>query len=773
MNKNYILIIFLLFFGTIYSQNFNNPRGGSGIDQGGMGQDETSAEGEKKQEVKEGMEMPVIDDLMDSVMVDRWKLNKYNYKYTYSRIDTGLIGIQKFEKRFLNGEFFHNRLGEVGHATNTYIFSEDNRDINYLPLKNYRYYIANDEKLYYFSANYPYSMIEYYGPFFKSSPLAKTIRVEHGQHVIKNWVVGFSGEYFNYESLYENQETQNTQLSIFSSFKSEKYDNHFSFNYTTHDLQESGGLTNDTLSQDAKSSTARIKDFKRNIENFNWALDQIYRTEIVTSTDIEIEYDTIVENKLTLNKDTLELSDTNVFNYKILENITLDTIKIVDSVGTKFALIKIDSIKNIETRIDTNEIKTDNKFKVNFIHNFDYENTYNLSKNNDFSNNDNLKALEIPYYEILPKNLFDSSGYTRLSNKISVQIEDLIPRMNLQVGIEHAYESFTRRKFHGVGFDTVNNIFNPSDSIITKVKDDSTYNSSSQYNDFTLSSSLNWDIPYLFKVDANLEYQFSGFKKNRIDLTARATREIEDINSSIYYETQFKNRPLSYFEKNSPTAVYSWNKSGLEDEILVRNTVGYKYQIKNDKFNFHISPSITNMVYNDYYYFNEKSLPEQTDVVINEFALESELFWNKLHFYTKAIYQKPDNDKISVPEFNIYSSLSYQFRFYTMRIRPGIDFRMHTKYYAPAYNPLTSQFINQRNKEYGNWPYMDLFVNFKLAQVRFFVKLDNFYTLFKQTAEDEPIAPNYFNAYRYPYDGLPHSFETYRLKVGIIWKLFN
>ena len=60
-----------------------------------------------------------------------------------------------------------------------------------------------------------------------------------------------------------------------------------------------------------------------------------------------------------------------------------------------------------------------------------------------------------------------------------------------------------------------------------------------------------------------------------------------------------------------------------------------------------------------------------------------------------------------------------------LRLQLGLDGRYNTKYYAFGYNPAVGQFYNQREKELGNYPFVDFFVAAKWKRMRIFAKLQH------------------------------------------------
>lgn len=768
-----IIILTTIFFfsvQTISSQGLSDI--GSRMSENSRSQNNQESDSKKKKTFDE-MEMPEIDDLMDSVMVKRWKQNSYTFDIDSSLIDTNIIGIQQFEARRRTGHQFHNRLSEIGQAVHSYIPSEDNRFEKYLPIKNFRYHITDHSKINYFKANYPYSRVIYYGPFFKSSPLAKTILVEHGQTVTSNWVVGFSGEYFNYEGIYPNEESSNTQLNIFSNFSSDIYDNMISFSYTTHELEENGGLTSDSLLQSADAAESKLTGVKRKLGYRNFAIDQSLKFDFVTHKSTNYSYDTIYTNTIELKKDSFKLGT--VINIAELKNFKIDTISITNQDSTiKQLVVKTDSSFITDQRIDTVPHQIVKKSQIRFIHNYDYNFMASTFKDENFGNINNKRNLNIPSFNLNTKEHRDQNIASSFSNQFSVQANNFYGFDRVQAGIKYNYTEYSKALYDYRGVSQVDALEPGKKIYVNNAFKDTMHDVIQNYDNFSLNSLINIKIPYLFRVEAFANYHFSGLEKNQFLLNTKVSKKLNYLlDSKISIENKIFNRPLSYYERFSPTNIYNWNDKSFSDEKLFQTRVNYEVLHKENKKRYWAKASFTNLSYKDYYYYNEKALPEQMDVNIQELGLEARVDYGDLNFYTKAIFTKTDNNNLSIPKLNIYSSISYALRFYTLRLRPGIDFRMHSNYYAPSYAPTIAQFINQREREYGNYPYADLFINFKLAQVQFFVKYDNFLTLFDPKQDDEIYTPKYFNAKGHPYDGLENGYDSYRLKVGIIWKLFN
>jgi hypothetical protein len=96
-----------------------------------------------------------------------------------------------------------------------------------------------------------------------------------------------------------------------------------------------------------------------------------------------------------------------------------------------------------------------------------------------------------------------------------------------------------------------------------------------------------------------------------------------------------------------------------------------------------------------------------------------------VHLDHKAMFQLSSKEEV-MP----LPMLALNFRYYlqfdvvknVMQMQIGANAWYTTKWYAPAYNPVLGVFHNQNEAEYGNCPYIDVFVNIQWKRVSLFVK---------------------------------------------------
>ena len=118
-----------------------------------------------------------------------------------------------------------------------------------------------------------------------------------------------------------------------------------------------------------------------------------------------------------------------------------------------------------------------------------------------------------------------------------------------------------------------------------------------------------------------------------------------------------------------------------------------------------------------------------------------------LNIDTELTYQKSSNEDIlPLPALNLYANMYIKFRIAkVLNTELGADVRYFTSYYAPDYSPELGQFCqqNQADKvEIGNYPVASLYANFLLKDARFYVKYLH--------ANEGTGNRNYFLAPHYP-----------------------
>lgn len=139
-------------------------------------------------------------------------------------------------------------------------------------------------------------------------------------------------------------------------------------------------------------------------------------------------------------------------------------------------------------------------------------------------------------------------------------------------------------------------------------------------------------------------------------------------------------------------------------------------------------------IIDNYVDFDTAAMPSQFSggLSVAALAVRKELKAWKFHLISDLIFQQSSNNEIlDLPSITIRSAgfFKHQWKFPNtggaLDTEIGADMTYHTKYFSYAYMPATGRFHRQFEEETGNYPFIDLFLNFKLRRTRFFLMLDH------------------------------------------------
>jgi len=124
-------------------------------------------------------------------------------------------------------------------------------------------------------------------------------------------------------------------------------------------------------------------------------------------------------------------------------------------------------------------------------------------------------------------------------------------------------------------------------------------------------------------------------------------------------------------------------------------------------------------------YFNENALPAQSGSSVQVFSasLQQDFRFGIFNWQNRLTYQTSSDDAvIPLPKLAVYSNMFIHFKVaHVLDVQLGVDCDYYTKYKSVAYQPATMTFYNQREKDCGNHPFVNAYLNFKLSKTRFYV----------------------------------------------------
>lgn len=302
------------------------------------------------------------------------------------------------------------------------------------------------------------------------------------------------------------------------------------------------------------------------------------------------------------------------------------------------------------------------------------------------------------------------------------------------------------------------------------------YNQILIFDDITVPSSFSQEIN---SVGGQYEYRQNKWNGKFLYSRSVTAQSLSNLDAKLEYdlndETQFSFR---YQNINKlPNNNYNLHQSSYVQ-------YNWSNDFKNEKINSISANAITPWVdaelqfsvLKDHLYFNNVSNAEQTlaktqivapsqyDGTINYLSLKvsRELTFGNFALDNTILYQKVDQQDaiLNVPEIvtrNTFYYSNYLFK-RALFLQTGIVLNYFTSYYANDYNPVIGEFFVQNEKQIGNHPNFDFFINAKIQRTRIYFKAEHFNS--SLTGNNFYASPN-------------NPSRDFTIRFGLIWNFFN
>ncbi len=242
---------------------------------------------------------------------------------------------------------------------------------------------------------------------------------------------------------------------------------------------------------------------------------------------------------------------------------------------------------------------------------------------------------------------------------------------------------------------------------------------------------------------------------------------------SVSGKVRFSSQEPTYWEQNFSSNHFMWSNSfSKENETRIEGSL----EIPHVGLSTTVSQSVLgNKVYYAMDDGSKKIYPMQSSDVVSVTGvylredLPVRLGATQLNLNHRVMLQwSTDQKVVPVPLASVYLSYSYEFivaRYpkrtgpEVLRLQIGVDGRYNTPYFAPGYNPGLGQFYNQREKELGDYIWLDAFVNAKWKRMRILVKMQHL-------SDDMFGSTNFFSVLHYP-------MNRRILKLGFSWNFYD
>lgn len=188
-------------------------------------------------------------------------------------------------------------------------------------------------------------------------------------------------------------------------------------------------------------------------------------------------------------------------------------------------------------------------------------------------------------------------------------------------------------------------------------------------------------------------------------------------------------------------------------------------RLKFDKLNTTLEGTLYNI--DNKVYLDSDLVYKQLNDNVSYFKLKGEnhLRFGKINLVSTVQYQKvtKNEDIIPVPDLLIRETLYWQGELFNKngQLQAGINATYFSKYRGLRYIPVLNEFAlqNPAIQRIGAYPVLDVFINFKVRNMRFYIRGEHLNASFISQ-------PDYFSTSNVPYKG-------FKFQLGLKWNIFS
>lgn len=362
------------------------------------------------------------------------------------------------------------------------------------------------------------------------------------------------------------------------------------------------------------------------------------------------------------------------------------------------------------------------------------------------------------YYEVV--NAFDSVSEDKISNVFQVILGDPdYDKISARV-----YAGYEFRRFGALspqpqevfaGIDTTSYFPLMTDSLF---RDSIVANFNHTYfHDIYLGFHLagpttgTWD----WVIDG--KYYLAGYYQNDFRVNATFSRKFFQ-KANLGLRGSFEQRRPHYFTNNYSSSFFKWEN----DFPSLLRMKGEAF-VKSDEMEMELRAGVAYL--SNYQYWDEQALPQ---VYTNDILVFSGYF--SKHFRVSGfnsedkllVQYSTASEVLRLPAIAFYSSNYWKQAFFKGALITTIGFDIYatSKYRASSYMPATGVYFLQNYNDVGSYPFLDVFLAFKIARTRIFASYNNL------LSGGAFLGNNYFTTYRYP-------MKPRHFRLGLVWTFYD
>ena len=596
--------------------------------------------------------------------IRQWHVNELTGEVIPVNADTLQYRFQNWHlTEGYSGEY--NYLGNYGSPRQTRLFFDRPTNTSYDFLQPYDQFYMRPDRFYWTDTKSPYTNLSYHSSGNRLTGDDR-FRAYFSTNAGKKFGAGFLFDYLYARGRYDKQATALANFSLFSFYRSDRYNYNLLAGYYHMKQAENGGITDDRYITRPEETNGANSNF--------------------TTSDIPVQLDASWNRNQAY--DIFFTHDYNFGFYR--EKLVADSNNVVkDSVVNEFVKVaRITHTANFEQHDhDYIEYRTPSNYYADTFLPYDsLDRAKNLSVRNRLAFSLCEGFSRFAFADITAFASYTYNRYT-LPDTLSDRRTEIARNYNehlLYVGGSIASNSNTHIRYKADGEVAI-------------------------FGEETGTFNVNGEAEFNFKLwKREMQLAAEGYIKNNLPSFFYRHYHSEHFWWDNDMAKELRTRITGKFR------IPSWKteiSAGFEN---IRN---YTY-LANEA-----------VAVNGGYRYLKRFKPQQygNNLQVIYAQLKQSFKWGILNIDAEATYQKSSNaDVLPLPALNAYVNIYLKFSIAkVLHTEIGADAWYFTKYYAPDYSPALGQFVQQNPAdkiEIGNYPIASVYANFLLKQARFYAK---------------------------------------------------
>lgn len=680
----------------------------------------------------------------------------------------------------------YNSTGNLGAPRQARIFVDRNEDRNFIFTNPYDYVVTPVESFLFTNTLSPLTNI-FYNTCGNRTNGEDHLKAKFAVNAGKRIGVGFLFDYLYGRGYYNAQSTSHFNYTMYGSYLGDRYQAHLLLSTLHQKVTENGGIVNDNYITHPESyNESYAKEEIPTMLESNWNRNDnqhvyfTHRYSLGFNRKVKMTEEEIKARKFALasqkEKDEREakekaMKDANLNGRDIDEDdVKLpnsysgrpDDAKVVSRSAPKDSTstggrIKVDgkaaadSLMSADAKAkeDTSWLKNEYVPVTSFIHTVEFNNYRRIYEAYQTPENYYLDTYNVAE-KFSGDSIYDKTRHWSLRNTFAISLLE-----GFNKWIKTGAKAFVTH--------TLNHYTLP----------DSTGESKWNEHSLTVGGQLSKTQGQTLHYNVTGEFAVAGYNAGEIHIDGGV-----DLNFPLFKDTMtlaasgfYHHEKPSFYYRHYQSKHLWWSDDDLSmtDHFRAQGVLSYQKTRTRLRFAFdeiknYAYFATTNTVSDDGRLYNMAYSRQESDpITVLTAELAQDFTVGPLNWETVLTYQKSTKQEVlPLPSLNVYTNLYLHFKIaHVLDCDFGADARYFTSYEAPDYFAPLGQYAVQGNDDkvkLGNYPIVNVYLNFKLSKARFFVMMSH--------VNGGSGNKEYFLAPHYPLNGRV-------LRFGISWNFAN